>query len=85
MMAKLERSPQQARMEAVSRDALVQAALQEITQNYREASLSNVARAYGVSLAYVSECVRARPGAPTRSCCKSTAWRPPRGCCAAAT
>ena len=33
MMAKLERSPQQARMEAVSRDALVQAALQEITQN----------------------------------------------------
>ena len=34
MMAKLERSPQQARMEAVSRDALVQAALQEITQNY---------------------------------------------------
>ena len=62
MMAKLERSPQQARMEAVSRDALVQAALQEITQNYREASLSNVARAYGVSLAYVSECVRAQTG-----------------------
>ena len=52
MMAKLERSTQPARMEAVSRDALVQAALQEITQNYREASLSNVARAYGVSLAY---------------------------------
>ena len=62
MMAKLERSPQQARMEAVSRDALVQAALQEINQNYREASLSNVARAYGVSLAYVSECVRAQTG-----------------------
>ena len=62
MMAKLERSTQQARMEAVSRDALVQAALQEITQNYREASLSNVARAYGVSLAYVSECVRAQTG-----------------------
>ena len=41
---------------------LVQAALQEITQNYREASLSNVARAYGVSLAYVSECVRAQTG-----------------------
>ena len=39
-------------------EALVQAALQEITQNYREASLSNVARTYGVSLAYVSECVR---------------------------
>lgn len=62
MMAKLERSTQPARMEAVSRDALVQAALQEITQNYREASLSNVARAYGVSLAYVSECVRAQTG-----------------------
>ena len=46
----------------VSRDALVRAALQEITQNYREASLSNVARAYGVSLAYVSECVRAQTG-----------------------
>ena len=42
--------------------ALVRAALQEITQNYREASLSNVARAYGVSLAYVSECVRAQTG-----------------------
>ena len=42
--------------------ALVQAALQEITQNYREASLSNVARSYGVSLAYVSECVRAQTG-----------------------
>ena len=50
------------RTEAVSRDALVRAALQEITQNYREASLSNVARAYGVSLAYVSECVRAQTG-----------------------
>ena len=62
MMAKLDCSTQPARMEAVSRDALVQAALQEITQNYREASLSNVARAYGVSLAYVSECVRAQTG-----------------------
>ena len=40
----------------------VRRALQEITQNYREASLSNVARAYGVSLAYVSECVRAQTG-----------------------
>ena len=46
----------------VSREALVQAALKEITQNYREASLSNVAREYGVSLAYVSECVRAARG-----------------------
>ena len=52
----------ESRTEAVSRDALVRAALQEITQNYREASLSNVARAYGVSLAYVSECVRAETG-----------------------
>ena len=32
----------ESRTEAVSRDALVRAALQEITQNYREASLSNV-------------------------------------------
>ena len=40
----------------------MQAALKEITQNYREASLSNVARSYGVSLAYVSECVRAQTG-----------------------
>ena len=47
---------------AVSRAELVQAALDEITQNYREASLSNVARSYGVSLAYVSECVRAQTG-----------------------
>ncbi len=52
----------ESRTEAVSRDALVRAALQEITQNYREASLSNVAREYGVSLAYVSECVRAQTG-----------------------
>ena len=52
----------ESRTEAVSRDALVRAALQEITQNYREASLSNVARAYGVSLAYVSEAVRAQTG-----------------------
>ena len=50
------------RAETVSREALVQAALKEITQNYREASLSNVAREYGVSLAYVSECVRAQTG-----------------------
>lgn len=50
------------RGETVDRDALVQAALREITANYREASLSNVAQAYGVSLAYVSECVRAETG-----------------------
>ena len=46
----------------VSREALVQAALKEITQKYRDASLSNVAREHGVSLAYVSECVRAQTG-----------------------
>ena len=45
--------PLEARGETVSRDALVQAALTEITQNYREASLSNVARAYGVSLSLI--------------------------------
>ena len=50
--------PLEAHGVAVSRAELVQAALDEITQNYREASLSNVARSYGVSLAYVSECVR---------------------------
>ena len=54
--------PQEAHGVAVSRAELVQAALDEITQNYREASLSNVARSYGVSLAYVSECVRAQTG-----------------------
>ena len=61
-MANIEKFPLEARGETVSREALVQAALHEITQNYREASLSNVARSYGVSLAYVSECVRAQTG-----------------------
>ena len=61
-MAQLKRFALDTRAETVDREALVQAALQEITQNYREASLSNVARAYGVSLAYVSECVRAQTG-----------------------
>ena len=61
-MAQGKDIPLEARAEMVSREALVQAALKEITQNYREASLSNVARAYGVSLAYVSECVRAQTG-----------------------
>ena len=60
--ANIEKFPLEARGETVSREALVQAALHEITQNYREASLSNVARSYGVSLAYVSECVRAQTG-----------------------
>ena len=62
LMKQMQKFPLEARGETVSREALVQAALQEITQNYREASLSNVAREYGVSLAYVSECVRAQTG-----------------------
>ena len=62
LMKQMQRFPLEARGETVSREALVQAALQEITQNYREASLSNVARTYGVSLAYVSECVRTQTG-----------------------
>lgn len=37
---------------------LVEEALWEAQKNYREASLSRVAQKYGVSLAYVSECVR---------------------------
>ena len=61
-LANIEKFPLEARGETVSREALVQAALHEITQNYREASLSNVARSYGVSLAHVSECVRAQTG-----------------------
>ena len=54
--------PLEGRGETISREALVQAALNEITSNYREACLTNVARAYGVSLAYVSECVHAETG-----------------------
>ena len=61
-MAQIKNFALEARGETVSREELVRAALQEITQNYREASLSNVARTYGVSLAYVSECVRAETG-----------------------
>ena len=61
-MEPIKNSLPEARGETVSREALVQAAWKEITQNYREASLSNVAREYGVSLAYVSECVRAETG-----------------------
>ena len=62
LMKQMQKFPLEARGETVSREALVQAALHEITQNYREASLSNVARSYGVSLAYVSECVRTQTG-----------------------
>ena len=61
-MAQITKFPLEGRSNPISREVLVQAALQEITQNYREASLSNVARTYGVSLAYVSECVRAQTG-----------------------
>ena len=61
-MKQMQNFQLESRGETVSREALVQAALQEITQNYREARLSNVARTYGVSLAYVSECVRAQTG-----------------------
>ena len=46
----------------VDKQALVRAALNEISTNYREANLSSVARSYQVSLAYVSECVRAETG-----------------------
>ena len=73
--------PLEAHGAAVSRTELVQAALDEITQNYREASLSNVARSYGVSLAYVSECVRAPVSythltlPTTHSVCRSR-WSP---------
>ena len=61
-MAQITKFPLEGRSDPISREVLVQAALQEITQNYREASLSNVARTYGVSLAYVSECVRTQTG-----------------------
>ena len=61
-MAQIKNFPLEARGEAIPREVLVRAALAEITQNYREASLSNVARNYGVSLAYVSECVRTETG-----------------------
>ncbi len=47
---------------ALSHELIVRAALEEIETNYRQACLSNVARAYNISLAYVSECVRAETG-----------------------
>lgn len=47
---------------AASREALTQAALNEIASNYRDASLSKIAKEYGVSLAYVSECVHIQTG-----------------------
>ena len=45
-MANIEKFPLEARGETVSREALVQAALHEITQNYREASLEHPADHY---------------------------------------
>ena len=42
----IKKFPLEAYGAAVSREELVQAALDEITKNYREASLSNVARTY---------------------------------------
>ena len=86
-MVQTKNFPLETRGEAVSREALVQAALQEITQNYREASLSNVAREYGVSLAYVSECVRAQTGRTYKELLqKATVIGDPLpACCAAAT
>ena len=76
----IKKFPLEAYGAAVSREELVQAALDEITKNYREASLSNVARSYGVSLAYVSECVaatgpssRSSPTSATRTPAISTA------------
>ncbi len=50
------------RAATVDKQALVRAALNEITNNYRQANLSSVAHSYRVSLAYVSECVRAETG-----------------------
>ena len=70
---------------AVSREELVQAALDEITKNYREASLSNVARSYGVSLAYVSECVRAQTGRTYKELLQKHRMETAPACCAAAT
>ena len=46
----------------VDKQALVRAALDEIVHNYKQANLSSVAHTYQVSLAYVSECVRAETG-----------------------
>ncbi len=81
----IKKFPLEAAGAAVSREALVQAALQEITQNYREASLSNVARATAFRWHMSASACVPRPAAPTRNCCRSTVWRPPPACCAAAT
>ena len=84
-MVQTKNFPLETRGEAVSREALVQAALQEITQNYREASLSNVAPATAFRWRMSASASGPRPERPIRSCCRSTGWRPPPVCCAAAT
>lgn len=54
--------PTPERLRPVDRAVLVEAVRREIAQNYREASLSNIAQNYRVSVAYVSECVRTETG-----------------------
>ena len=81
----IKKFPLEAYGAAVSREELVQAALDEITKNYREASLSNVARSYGVSLAYVSECVRAQTGRTYKELLQKHRMETAPACCAAAT
>lgn len=50
------------RSQTIDRDKMVEAALTQIQKNYRSASLTEVAQAYGASLAYVSVCVKAQTG-----------------------
>lgn len=50
------------RARPIDRGEMLDTVMLEIHKNYREASLSNIAREYGVSLAYVSECVKAETG-----------------------
>ena len=61
-MEPIKNSLPEARGETVSREALVQAAWKEITQNSFVPGFAAALIAYGVSLAYVSECVRAQTG-----------------------
>ena len=71
----IKKFPLEAYGAVVSREELVQAALDEITKNYREASLSNVARSYGVSLATSASASGRRQAVLTRNCSRSTGWR----------
>lgn len=61
-MAENPRSQGRTPGKAASREALTKAALDEIKSNYRDASLSRIAKEHGVSLAYVSECVHIQTG-----------------------